>query len=76
MDIERRLIKLEDESFKTEREGLTRLIRLETQMEHLVETIKTFVNHSQFEPVRLIAYGLAGGVLITVLSAALMGLFK
>jgi len=82
MDIERRidrLDKIEDnvkEGLTLEREGLIRLTRLEVQVQHLTEAIKTFVNHSQFEPVRLIAYGLAAGVLISVLSAVLMGAIK
>jgi len=63
-----------DKLQKMERDFLTRLVKLDTQMDHLIETLKTFVNHSQFEPVRLIAYGLAAGVLTTVLGAVMMKL--
>jgi hypothetical protein len=54
-----------------ERETLTKLIRLETQMQSVSAALATFVNHSQFAPVKLIAYGLAAGVLTTVLGAVL-----
>lgn len=82
MDLNRRIDKLEDsikEGVKIEQETLVRLTRLETNMEYLTQTIKTFVNHSQFEPVRLIAYGLATGVLTTVLGTVMLkmvGLLK
>ena len=48
-----------------------KLIKLETQMEATLKTMMEFVTKSQFEPVKLITYGLAGGILITVLGAVL-----
>lgn len=48
-----------------------KLTRLETQLLSISLSLTTFVNHHQFAPVKLIAYGLAGGVLTTVLGAVL-----
>jgi len=77
----RRVEKLEDAigehqqlTHDMDRDTIVKLVKLDTQMEHLINTLKTFVNHSQFEPVRLIAYGLAAGVLTTVLGAVMMKL--
>lgn len=50
---------------------IAKLIKLETQMEATMKALLDHVTKAQFEPVRLIAYGLAGGILITVLGAVL-----
>ena len=50
---------------------VSKLIKLETQMEATLRTMMEYVTKAQFEPVRLIAYGLAGGILLTVLGAVL-----
>lgn len=82
MDAEHRMDKLEEEidTCKTnlggkltdlERDLMVKLTRQETQILAMSATLLTFVNHSQFKPVMLIAYGLAGGVLMTVLGALL-----
>ena len=47
------------------------LTELKGQVSNLNKVIEYFVTHSQFYPVKLIAYGLAGGVLISVLTAIL-----
>jgi hypothetical protein len=51
-----------------ERDSLTRLAHLETQISEIAKDIANLVTKAQFEPVKLIAYGLAGGVLTTVLA--------
>ena len=56
-------------SIETQHVG--KLIKLETQMEATLKVLTEYVTKAQFEPVRLIAYGLAGGVLLTVLTALL-----
>ena len=82
MNLEQRVDRLEEDLGKCktdvggkvidlEKEALVRMTRLETQMIAMSAALLTFVNHSQFKPVMLIAYGLAGGVLTTVLGAVL-----
>jgi hypothetical protein len=52
-----------------ERESIEKLTRLETQMLSVSLSLTSFVHHHQFAPVKLITYGLAGGVLTTFLGA-------
>jgi hypothetical protein len=54
-----------------EKESIEKLTRLETQMAAIAASLSTFVHQHQFAPVKLIAYGLAGGVLTTFLGAVL-----
>ena len=63
-EFSRRMLKLELESME-------KLTRLETQVSLISSSLVTFVSQHQFAPVKLIAYGLAGGVLTTVLGAIL-----
>jgi hypothetical protein len=63
-DFGRRMLRLELESME-------KLTRLETQVSLISSSLVTFVSQHQFAPVKLIAYGLAGGVLMTVLGAVL-----
>lgn len=55
-----------------ERQSIEKLTRLETQVSGIGSSLSTFVSQHQFAPVRLIAYGLAGGVLTTVLAAVVL----
>jgi hypothetical protein len=54
-----------------ERESIEKLTRLETQMTSIMLSLSTFVSQSRFRPVELIAFGLAGGALMTMLGAVL-----
>lgn len=54
-----------------ERDSIEKLTTLQVQMANMSAQFQTFVTQHQFTPVRLIAYGLAGGVLLTVLGAVL-----
>lgn len=46
-----------------------RLTRIETKMENVLEKLEDLVSRAEFAPVKLITYGLAGGVLTAFLSA-------
>lgn len=54
-----------------EKESIEKLTRLETQMVAIAASLSTFVSQHQFAPVKLITFGLAGGVLTTFLGAVL-----
>lgn len=54
-----------------ELQSIEKLTRLETQVSAISSGLSSFVSQHQFAPVKLIAYGLAGGVLTTVLGAML-----
>lgn len=56
---------------KLELGSMEKLTRLETQVSLISSSLINFVSQHQFAPVKLIAYGLAGGVLTTVLGAIL-----
>lgn len=58
-----------------ERDSIERLTRLEVGTANISEQIHTFVSQHQFAPVKLIAYGLAAGVMTTVLGAIMAKLF-
>ena len=46
-----------------------RLARIETKMESVLEKLDDLVSRAEFLPVKLITYGLAGGILTAFLSA-------
>jgi len=46
-----------------------RLARIETHLEHVASRLEEVVSRAEFMPVKLIAYGLAGGILTAFLSA-------
>lgn len=46
-----------------------RLMRIETKMESVLEKLEEVVSRAEFWPVKMIAYGLAGGILTAFLSA-------
>ena len=71
MSTEDRIHRLEQEFQKWERDSIEKLTTLQVQMVNMSAQLQTFVSQHQFAPVRLIAYGLAGGVLLTVLGAVL-----
>jgi hypothetical protein len=71
MSTEDRIQRLEQEFQKWERDSIEKLITLQVQMVNISAQLQTFVSQHQFAPVKLIAYGLAGGVLLTVLGAIL-----
>lgn len=52
-----------------ERDSIEKLTKLQVEVVNISAQLQTFVNQYQFAPVKLIAYGLAGGVLMTVLGA-------
>jgi hypothetical protein len=51
------------------RESTERLARIETQMESVLDRLSDLVSRAEFLPVKLIAFGLAGGILTAFLSA-------
>ena len=48
-----------------------RLARIETHLEHVSTRLDEVVSRAEFLPVKLISYGLAGGVLTAFLSAVI-----
>lgn len=48
-----------------------RLARIETHLEHVLERLEEVVSRAEFLPVKLISYGLAGGVLTAFLGAVI-----
>lgn len=80
MTVEARLTSLEQEFTKCqtevgqkmltmERDSIEKLTRLEVLTGTMSAQLQTYVTQHQFAPVKLISYGLAGGVLTTVLGA-------
>ncbi|MBB3017731.1 hypothetical protein FHR70_000771 [Microvirga lupini] len=49
----------------------TQIVRLQGQVEHIQERMKSFVTQAEFIPVRIIAYGLTGMTLTSVFAALL-----
>lgn len=49
-----------------------RLARIETNLEHIVGKLEDLVSRAEFQPVKLITYGLAGGILTAFLTAVIM----
>lgn len=49
-----------------------RLARIETNLEHLTVNLEKLVSRAEFQPVKLITYGLAGGVMTAFLSALIL----
>lgn len=56
-----------DDSNHTER-----LVRIETKMENVLDRIEDLVSKQEFYPVKLLAYGLASGVLTAFLAALIL----
>jgi hypothetical protein len=54
-----------------DREAVDRLARIETRMESVTDTLESLVSRAEFLPVKLIAYGVAGGVLTAFLAAVI-----
>ena len=48
-----------------------RLVRIETKMESVLEKLDAVVSRAEFLPVKMISYGLAGGILTAFLSAVI-----
>ena len=48
-----------------------RMVRIETKMENVLEKLDEVVSRAEFLPVKMIAYGLAGGILTAFLSAVI-----
>ena len=48
-----------------------RLARIETKMENVLDKLDDLVSRAEFLPVKLITYGLAGGILTAFLSAVI-----
>lgn len=51
---------------------IERLARIETNLEHLTVNLEKLVSRAEFQPVKLITYGLAGGVMTAFLSALIL----
>jgi len=51
---------------------IERLARIETNLEHVANRLEELVSRAEFQPVKLIAYGLAGGVMTAFLSAVII----
>lgn len=71
MSTEDRIQKLEQEFQKWERESIEKLTTLQVQMLNISAQLQTFVTINRYRPTEFIAFGLAGGVLLTVLGAVL-----
>lgn len=54
-----------------EQEHSERLVRIETKMESVLEKLDAVVSRAEFLPVKMISYGLAGGILTAFLSAVI-----
>jgi predicted YcjX-like family ATPase len=52
-----------------EHANFERLARIETKMENVLERIDDLVSRAEFYPVKLLVYGLSGGILTAFLSA-------
>jgi hypothetical protein len=59
-----------------DREAVDRLARIETRMESVTDTLESLVSRAEFLPVKLIAYGVAGGVLTAFLAAVIQVVVK
>lgn len=59
-----------------DREAVDRLARIETRMESVTDTMESLVSRAEFLPVKLIAYGVAGGVLTAFLTAVIQVVVK
>lgn len=55
-----------------EHDNTVRLARIETKMEGVLEKLQELVSRAEFLPVKVIAYGLAGGILTAFLSAVIV----
>lgn len=53
------------------RESTERLARIETQMESVLDRLADLVSRAEFLPVKLIAFGLAGGTMTALLTAVI-----
>jgi hypothetical protein len=55
-----------------EHSHIERLTRIETHLEHLTDNLERLVSRAEFQPVKLIAYGMASGVLTAFLAAVIV----
>lgn len=55
----------------SDRSDIERLARVETKLEGVVEDLTKLVSRAEFLPVKVIAYGIAGGVLTAFLTAVI-----
>jgi hypothetical protein len=62
---------LEKSILKLEAQTLGELVGLKRDVEILTKQIEALVTRPEFHPVQMIAYGLAGGVLITALGSVM-----
>ena len=60
---------LGEKAHRMELDAVGKMSRIETQLESISSSLINFVHQHQFAPVRLIVYGLAAGVMTTVLGA-------
>lgn len=51
------------------RDDAERLARVETRLETVTDALERLVSRAEFLPVKVIAYGIAGGILTAFLSA-------
>jgi hypothetical protein len=49
-----------------------RLARIETHMEHMIARLDDVVSRAEFLPVKLVTYGLSGGILTAFLTALII----
>lgn len=59
----------DDEMSKTVHETHTDVSVIKVKLEALERLVQTFITRPEFDPVKMIAYGMAGSVLLTVLGA-------
>ena len=52
-------------------DAVERMVRIETKMENVLEKLDEVVSRAEFVPVKMITYGLAGGILTAFLSAVI-----
>jgi len=51
---------------------IERLTRIEANLEHLMVDLEKLVSRAEFQPVKLIAYGMASGILTAFLAAVIV----
>jgi len=59
-------------SERNERDDAERLARLETRLESVTYELEKLVSRAEFIPVKVITYGLSGGILTAFLSALIV----
>lgn len=70
-EADHRMDRIEERMGRLELDILTRMTKLNGQVDQLIELAKEFVTTATFTPVKLIVYGLTGLILTSVFAAIL-----